>query len=124
LRPFERFAKEGTMLCAKCQRDIADYSNFCYYCGARQQTARVYERPRRVHRSLIDSKIAGVCGGLAEYFDMDPTLVRLLWVIVTVFTGFVPGIFVYLLAWIIMPVAPIAVQPVMPAQQAPNSPQA
>lgn len=45
----------------------------------------------------------GVCGGLAEYLKIDPILVRLLWILVTAFSGFVPGIIVYLLAAWVMP---------------------
>ena len=47
--------------------------------------------------------IGGVCGGLGENFDSDPTIIRLLWALITVFTGFFVGIIVYLLAWIIIP---------------------
>jgi len=47
--------------------------------------------------------IAGVCGGLAEYFDMDPTVVRLLYVVVSVMSVAFPGVLVYLILWIIMP---------------------
>ncbi len=43
--------------------------------------------------------IAGVCGGLAEYFDnADPTIVRLIWALLTIFTAFFPGIIAYLIA--------------------------
>jgi len=45
--------------------------------------------------------IAGVCGGIAEYFDTDPTLIRLIWAILVLFWGI--GIFAYLIAWIIIP---------------------
>lgn len=45
--------------------------------------------------------IAGVCGGLSEYFDVDPVLVRLLWVAITLFVG--SGVLIYILAVIIMP---------------------
>ncbi|NCW26775.1 MAG: PspC domain-containing protein [Verrucomicrobia bacterium] len=49
--------------------------------------------------------IAGVCGGLAEWLGWDPTLVRILYAILTVFTAF-SGLIVYLLLWIIMPRRP------------------
>lgn len=49
-----------------------------------------------------DKKLAGVCGGLAEYFDLDPTLVRLAWLILTVCTAF-SGIIIYLICWAVMP---------------------
>lgn len=111
------------MICGNCQREIAEYSNFCYYCGARQgvsaQPAGSAPSPKRVMRSTKDSKIAGVCGGIAEYLDADPTIVRLIWVLVTFFTGFVPGLLAYFVAWIIMPLAPAYVP--APASAAPQN---
>jgi phage shock protein C len=62
---------------------------------------------RRLTRSRTDVKIGGVCGGLAEYLSVDATVVRLLWVVLTIFPGaFVLGMVAYLLAWFIMPEAP------------------
>jgi phage shock protein PspC (stress-responsive transcriptional regulator) len=59
---------------------------------------------RRVTRSTSDRKIAGVCGGLADYFAIDATAVRLLWVVLTVFPGaIVLGLVAYVVAWFIMP---------------------
>ncbi len=57
-------------------------------------------------RSAVECKIAGVCAGFADYFDMDPTLMRLLWVLITFITGIIPGLVTYLLAWWMMPLAP------------------
>ena len=60
------------------------------------------ERPyRRLTLSVTDKKIGGVCGGLAEYFGVDPTLVRLAAVVLALLGG--SGLFIYLVAWIIMP---------------------
>ena len=59
-------------------------------------------RPRRLTRSSRERMWAGVCGGLAEYFDLDPALVRLIWVIATVLSGGL-AIPVYIVAWIILP---------------------
>jgi phage shock protein PspC (stress-responsive transcriptional regulator) len=117
------------MICLHCHREIANYSNFCYFCGSRQPSASAaIPQPRRLHRSLVDFKIAGVCGGIAEFMDTDPTVVRLVWAIVTFCTAIVPGIVAYALAWLILPPGPmpIPVQPVAPAAsaQAPNAPQA
>ncbi len=53
-----------------------------------------------------DRKISGVCGGVAEYFDIDSSIVRLAWIIVTVLTGVVPGIIGYILAAIVIPHQP------------------
>jgi len=96
------------MNCPKCQRDITEYSNYCYYCGARQQTPSVGAPiiQKRLVRSATDNKIAGVCGGLAEYMDVDPTVVRLVWVLITFFTGIVFGIIAYFVAWLVIPLAP------------------
>lgn len=61
---------------------------------------------KRLYLSTSDKKIAGVCGGLGEYFGTDPTLMRLLWLTVTIVTGVVPGIIAYLVAAIVIPKAP------------------
>ncbi len=58
---------------------------------------------KRLYLSAKDKKFLGVCGGLAEYLDADPTIVRLVFVVFTVFTGFLPGILAYLLAWAVIP---------------------
>ncbi|MGL4851785.1 MAG: PspC domain-containing protein [Phocaeicola sp.] len=49
-----------------------------------------------------DKKIAGVCGGIAEYFDFDPTAIRVAYVLLTFFTAFA-GTIVYLILWMVMP---------------------
>lgn len=59
---------------------------------------------KRLYRSSSDKQIAGVCGGLAEYFDIDPTLVRVAFIFVTFITGFVPGILAYIVMAIITPI--------------------
>jgi phage shock protein C len=57
--------------------------------------------PRRLTLSVRDKKIAGVCGGIAEYFNVDPTLVRVITVVLALCFG--GGLLAYLLAWVIMP---------------------
>ena len=59
---------------------------------------------KKLYRSKKDRKIAGVCGGIAEYFDIDSNLVRLLTVL-TLFLGGA-GVVVYIIAWIIIPETP------------------
>ena len=49
-----------------------------------------------------NKKIAGVCGGLADFFDVDPTLFRVLYAVATVFTAF-SGVVLYLILWLIIP---------------------
>ncbi len=56
---------------------------------------------KKLYRSDTDRKIAGVCGGIAEYFDIDSTLVRLGWILFMFAGG--SGILAYIIAWLIMP---------------------
>jgi len=57
---------------------------------------------RRLTRSRTDRVVAGVAGGMAEYLDIDPTIVRILWVLAFL-PGGVPGLALYLLCWLIIP---------------------
>jgi phage shock protein PspC (stress-responsive transcriptional regulator) len=59
---------------------------------------------KRLYRSRSDRKIAGVCGGIAEHFGWDPTLVRLGWVLLTLMGG--SGVLIYLVLWLVMPESP------------------
>ena len=97
------------MICPNCRREIAEYSNFCSSCGARQAAEVAATRPagpKRLMRSSTDSKIGGVCGGLAGYFETDPSIVRIVATLITIGSGFVFGILTYVVAWIILPLAP------------------
>lgn len=75
-----------------------------YAARARQEE---YERSqygyRRIYRSPQDKMIGGVCGGLARYFDVDPTIIRLIAVVLLL--GFGIGLLAYIIAWIVIPVA-------------------
>lgn len=62
---------------------------------------------KRLYRSRNDRMIAGVCGGIAEYFDIDPVLVRIIAVILLLPGGF-PGLIPYLILWVVVPEAPEA----------------
>lgn len=67
--------------------------------------------PKRLYRSITDRKFAGVAGGLAEYFVMDPLLIRLAFVILTLAGG--GGFLIYLVFWIVTPENPVRVNPSM-----------
>lgn len=56
-----------------------------------------------LHRSSTNRMIGGVCGGIAEWLGWDPTLVRLLYVLVSVLSAAFPGILVYVILWLVMP---------------------
>lgn len=59
--------------------------------------------PKRLYRSRRNVMISGVCGGIAEYFNLDPTLVRLGWVVLSVFSTGFPGLIAYIICAIIIP---------------------
>ena len=59
---------------------------------------------KRLYRSRNDRKLAGVCGGIAEYYGWDPTLVLVAWIVLTLLGG--SGILIYLIMWLVMPEAP------------------
>ncbi|SRR6266436_700354 len=98
------------MTCANCQKDIAVGSRFCYNCGAKQPEtvppgiSPATGAPKKLMRSSTDKKIGGVCGGLADYFDLDPTVIRLVWLLLVFFAG--TGLLVYIVLWIVLPLAP------------------
>jgi len=54
-------------------------------------------------KSSYDRKVAGVCGGIAEYFNVDPTAVRVGYALVSLFSGIFPGIIIYIILAVIMP---------------------
>ncbi|HKZ45127.1 MAG TPA: PspC domain-containing protein [archaeon] len=58
-------------------------------------------KPKKLYRSGKEKILGGVCGGIAEYFNADPTLVRILWVLFCILWG--TGILFYLILWVIMP---------------------
>jgi len=60
---------------------------------------------KKLYRSRSDRKIAGVCGGLGEYFEIDPTLIRLAVVFFTLWWG--GGLLAYLIAWFVIPEEPV-----------------
>lgn len=58
---------------------------------------------KRLYRSHENRAVSGVLGGLGDYLDLDPVLVRLIYIMLTVFTGFIPGIVGYVAAIVIIP---------------------
>jgi phage shock protein C len=61
---------------------------------------------KRLFLSESDKKLGGVCGGIAEYMELDPTIVRLLTVVLALFTAVIPVLIGYILAWMIVPRKP------------------
>ncbi|MBS3132121.1 PspC domain-containing protein [Candidatus Woesearchaeota archaeon] len=60
------------------------------------------EKQKKLYRSKGNRMIAGVCGGIGEYFDVDPTVVRLIWAIGSI-ASMGAGVLAYFIAWIIIP---------------------
>jgi len=89
------------MYCNYCGKSIQDDANVCAYCGTR--VGAVIARTRLV-RPREGRKIAGVCLGIAEYFDLDPTLIRLIWLVLDLGAG--TGLLAYIIGWIVMPEEP------------------
>lgn len=98
------------MYCNYCGKVIQDDANVCAYCGVRvgASVAR-----RRLVRPRQGRKIAGVCLGFAEYFDVDVTVVRVVWLIAS-FTTII-GMISYPIAWIVMPEEPLQLAAGTPA---------
>lgn len=93
------------MPCQHCARELPSDARFCPACGSAQAGASsTGEKGRRLTRLPADARIAGVCAGLADFLAVDVTLVRALWVVLTIVPGaLVGGIVAYALAWLVMP---------------------
>jgi phage shock protein C len=105
------------MYCCNCGRKLEDHARFCSECGTPRPSvppaaSRTYEQ-RSLNR-IRDGKIAGVCGGVARYFDMDVSLVRIIWILAAIFPP-LPGIVAYIVCWAVMPVDPL------PARESSNT---
>lgn len=74
--------------------------------NSQQTHAGPQPQEKRLYLSTNNKQIAGVCGGLAEYFNVDPALMRVAWIIISVLTGIIPGIVAYIIAAVVMPSEP------------------
>src|ERR1700745_440056 len=99
------------MYCNYCGKVVQDDANVCAYCGTR--VGAVLARKRLI-RPRNGRKIAGVCAGFAEYFDLDLTLVRVV-CLISAFLGVGLSFIAYLVAWIVIPEEPLPLQPAVPA---------
>src|SRR5438445_1000079 len=90
------------MYCTQCGVELEPQHKYCNQCGRPAGGVVPQQASERLERSMRDKKIAGVCAGVARYFGVDVTLVRLIWVVLV----FVPpsiGVIAYIVGWIVMP---------------------
>jgi len=91
------------------QYDVCGSSVFCRGAsilipeGVDYNMSDSKDNVKRLYLSSENKQLSGVCGGISEYFNLDPTIVRLGWVLVTLVTGIVPGIVAYIIAAAVMP---------------------
>ena len=104
------------MTCRQCAREIEDASVFCRFCGATVQQAP--PSPRRLTRRSAEGKLGGVCAGVAAYFDVDVTFVRVAWIVLSIWPGaIVLGVVAYLAMWVVMPADAVDATPVATARK-------
>src|ERR1700693_4930349 len=96
------------MFCTKCGTELREQDKFCSQCGALTGRGVPLSQPRteRLTRSTEDKKVAGVCAGFARYFAVDVTLIRVIWLVLTVWPVPLFGVISYIVAWIVMPKDP------------------
>ena len=99
------------MFCTRCGVKLDDSARFCTTCGKATGVGAAVPpaamggdivAPRRLRRILAGKKIAGVCTGYAEYFDMDITLMRLIWVGLLLVPPHL-GLIAYIASWAVLP---------------------
>lgn len=102
------------MHCGVCGATLTKDAKFCNSCGNKveyinpnpnfAQPPTKHNFPRKLYRSRKDRWIAGVCGGLGEYFDIDPILIRFLWLLFILLGG--SGILAYIIGIVVIPESP------------------
>ncbi len=91
------------MYCNQCGAAMPETAVRCSACA---RLIAPIEMKRRLVRPRDDRKIAGVCAAFARYFDLDVTVVRVVWLIALICAG--TGLLAYLIAWIVIPEEPLA----------------
>lgn len=86
------------MYCTSCGKGVGPEVAYCPHCGGAQPGIRP---KRQCFRPIRGRKVAGVCLGLAQYLDIDATIVRVVWLMVALLGG--GGFLAYLIAWMVMP---------------------
>ena len=92
------------MACVSCRQEIPDDASFCQFCGAAQAQSASVAATRKppLRRSQVDRQVAGVCGGIAQTYGWNPTVVRVLWIVLGLLPV-LPGSVLYVALWILVP---------------------
>ncbi len=87
--------------CKKCEKNHKKTSKI----GKKHlKYSKKKKKSKKLYRSRTNKTIAGICGGMGEYFDMDPTLIRIIWILFLLLGG--SGLLLYLILWILIPKEP------------------
>ena len=65
-----------------------------------------HHETKKLYRSKHNKVFAGICGGLGEYFDVDPVVIRLFWLLMVIFSGVFPGVIAYIFGILVVPKHP------------------
>jgi phage shock protein PspC (stress-responsive transcriptional regulator) len=90
------------MYCNRCGVALEERDRYCFQCGASTSPALPRFSGRKLMLCREGKKIGGVCTGVARYFEVDPTLVRIVW-LALVFVPPTTGLWAYAIAWLLMP---------------------
>ena len=94
------------MFCTACGTQLSDTARFCVSCGKptgpAPETSFAATPHKKLHRIISRKKLAGVCAGFADYFDMDLTLMRLIWVGLLLIPPHI-GLIAYVVSWAVLP---------------------
>lgn len=102
------------MKCSGCGSSVPKGSEFCPKCGVKipqepspkfARPPEQYTGPKKLYRSRKNRLVGGVCGGIGDHYNIDPTIVRLLWVIFILSGG--AGLLAYLIAIVLIPESPL-----------------
>jgi phage shock protein C len=105
------------MFCTRCGVPLRDDDRFCSQCGNATALGRAVPPAGKALRlDKANRKIAGVCAGFARYFEMDVSLMRVLWLAMVIITGGL-GLFVYIAAWLVVPSDPVSSAVFVPQPQ-------
>lgn len=105
------------MYCTQCGIQMDDQTRYCHECGTATPNApRGVAGRRELRRPAVGGKIAGVCAGFANHFGLDVTLVRVFWIVLTIWPLGL-GLLAYIVCWIVMPKE----DPALPGRAAVNA---